>query len=51
MSKQDEMTAPAEAGGTDRKERTATEPDPNREQRVGGEGDRIGKSTEQEDRK
>jgi len=35
----------------DRREQGAPEPDPNREQRTGGTSRKIGKSTQQEDRK
>ena len=44
--KQDQQNVP-----TDERSRGTTEPDPNREQRTGGEGKKLGKSTEQEDRK
>lgn len=44
---QDQQAVPAD----DRRRRGPTEPDPNREQRTGGEGQKLGKSTQQEDRK
>jgi hypothetical protein len=47
QKKQDQQTVPAE----DERSRGATEPDPNREERTGGEGRKIGKSVQQEDRK
>ncbi|MEN6343508.1 MAG: hypothetical protein ABFC89_13230 [Methanospirillum sp.] len=47
MQDDTERTAPPQ----DRRGRGAPEPDPNREQRTGGEGRKIGKSTQQEDRK
>ena len=47
QKEQDQQTAPAD----DRRSRVPTEPDPNREQRTDGEGRKIGKSVQQEDRK
>jgi hypothetical protein len=47
MQNDDQQAAPAE----DRRSGGAPEPDPNREQRVGGTSRKIGKSTQQEDRK
>ncbi|MEN6517875.1 MAG: hypothetical protein ABFC38_06740 [Methanospirillum sp.] len=47
QKEQDPQTGPAD----DRRSRGPTEPDPNREQRTGGESRTIGKSIQQEDRK
>ena len=47
QQEQDQESPPAE----DRRSRGATEPDPNREERTGDEGSKIGKSAQQEDRK
>lgn len=47
QKEQDQQTVP----GNDRRSRGPTEPDPNREQRTGGESRKIGKSIQQEDRK
>ncbi len=45
--KKEQQTVPA----ADRRSRGPSEPDPNREQRTGGESRKIGKSIQQEDRK
>jgi hypothetical protein len=47
QTEEDQKTAPAE----DRRSGGPIEPDPDREQRVGGPGRKIGKSVQQEDRK
>lgn len=47
QKEQDQQTVPAE----DRRSGGPPEPDPNREQRTGGGSRKIGKSTQQEDRK
>jgi hypothetical protein len=47
QNKQDQQTPPAD----DRRSQGPTEPDPNREQRIGGGSRKIGRSTQQEDRK
>jgi hypothetical protein len=46
MEEEDRQDAP-----DDRRSEGTPEPDPNRDQRVGGTGRKLGKSTQQEDRK
>ena len=47
QKEQEQQTVPA----ADRRSQVPTEPDPNREQRIGGGSRKIGKSVQQEDRK